>query len=59
MGAAANSGWQNTYRQQNWRLFRHNTEGTIQQWPGGVVKYHHATELVADCGILGNSQVPP
>jgi hypothetical protein len=34
-GAAANPGWQATYRQQNWRLFRHNTQGSVNFWPGG------------------------
>jgi hypothetical protein len=30
--AAVNSGWQNTYKQQNWRLFRFNTEATANDW---------------------------
>jgi hypothetical protein len=34
-GAAANPGWQSTYHQQNWRLFRHNTQGSLDHWPGG------------------------
>jgi hypothetical protein len=34
-GAAINSGWQTTYRQQQWRLFRHNTQGSLFRWPGG------------------------
>lgn len=31
--ALVNSSWQNTYNQQNWRLFRFNTTTTFDDWP--------------------------